>query len=273
MLESLNRFSFLTPAVTNPNVPLFIYLPGMDGTGQLFDRQIPGLEQCFDIRRLSVAVDDLSGWEQFTKQIVQLIKRELEQYPRQCVYLCGESFGACLALKVVLRAPEICDRLILVNPATSFKRYPLMYWGSLLVRPLPTALHRMSCVSFLPFLAALDRLEVADRQALLEAVQSVSQETSIWRLSLLREFHVNEAELHTITQQTLIIAGSRDRLLPSLREAEHLMQHLPDVRTHTLPYSGHACLLETGVNLYEILKTTNFLPQSQLLAELERSVK
>lgn len=273
MLESLNRFSFLTPASTNPNVPLLIYLPGMDGTGQLFDRQIPGLEKHFDIRRLSVALDDLSGWEQFTKQVVRLIQRELEQHPRQCVYLCGESFGGCLALKIVLHAPEICDRLILINPASSFKRYPLIYWGSLLVRPLPAALHRMSCVSFLPFLSALERMEIADRQALLQAVQSVNQETSIWRLALLREFHISELELHTITQQALIIASGRDRLLPSLREAEHLMQHLADVRMHTLPYSGHACLLEVGVDLYEILTATNFLPKPQPVVELNSSTR
>lgn len=271
MLESLNRFSFLNPHKTNPDVPLLIYLPGMDGTGKLFDRQTPGLEALFDIRRLAVAVDDLSNWEQFTEQIANLIQRELAQHPRESVYLCSESFGGCLAMKLMLHAPQLADHLILINPASSFKRYPLVYWGSHLVRPLPDVLHRFSCISFLPFLAALERMEVADRQALLEAVQSVSQETSIWRLSLLREFQVSEPELQRITQTTLVVASGRDRLLPSVQEAEHLIQHLPSARMHLLPYSGHACLLEAEVNLYKILQETDFLPKRTPLVKLTSS--
>lgn len=270
MLESLNRFSFLNPHKTNPDVPLLIYLPGMDGTGKLFDRQTPGLESIFDIRRLAVAVDDLSNWEQFTEQIVNLIQRELAQHPRESVYLCGESFGGCLAMKLMLHSPQLVDHVILINPASSFTRYPLIYWGSHLVRPLPNVLHRFSCISFLPFLAALERIDVADRQALLQAVQSVSQETSIWRLSLLREFQVSEVELQRMTPATLIVASGRDRLLPSVQEAEHLLQHLPHARMHLLPYSGHACLLESDVDLYQILQESNFLPQRQSLLELTR---
>ena len=42
--------------------------------------------------------------------------------PTRPVYLLGESFGGLLAAAVAIERPDLVDRLILVNPATSFKR-------------------------------------------------------------------------------------------------------------------------------------------------------
>ncbi|WAL61546.1 alpha/beta fold hydrolase [Thermocoleostomius sinensis] len=261
---------FRTPRPTNPNAPLFIYLPGMDGTGLLLDRQLAGLEKGFDIRCLSISLNDLSSWEVLTEQVVNLVRVELQRELQQSVYLCGESFGGCLALKVITRAPELFKRFVLINPASSFQRFPWMYWGSLLVQPFPEPIHRLSCLSFLPFLAALNRITPDNRRALLDAMISVSQETSVWRLSLLREFQIGEAELRQITQPTLVIASGSDRLLPSILEADRLVQLMPNARKHVLPYSGHACLLEADIDLYEIMQSEGFLPERQ--PELEESI-
>ena len=48
--------------------------------------------------------------------------------PQRPVYLLGESFGAVLALAVAAQRPDLVDRLVLVNPATSFQR---SVWPSL----------------------------------------------------------------------------------------------------------------------------------------------
>ena len=36
------------------------------------------------------------------------------------VTLVAESFGGCLALRVAREAPQLLERMVLVNPATSF---------------------------------------------------------------------------------------------------------------------------------------------------------
>lgn len=41
--------------------------------------------------------------------------------PERPVYLLGESFGAVLALAVAHAKPDLVDRLVLVNPATSYE--------------------------------------------------------------------------------------------------------------------------------------------------------
>jgi pimeloyl-ACP methyl ester carboxylesterase len=48
--------------------------------------------------------------------------------PERPVYVLGESFGALVAIAVAAARPDLIDRLVLVNPATSFQRsvWPLL---------------------------------------------------------------------------------------------------------------------------------------------------
>lgn len=267
MSESPYFLALRSPRPRQLNAPLFIYLPGGDGTGQLFHRQLEGLEKAFDIRCLEIPPDDLNGWDQLVKQVVQLVEAEVNEHPRSAVYLCGESFGGCLALKVILHAPHLFNRLVLVNPASSFKRHSWLYWLSFVAHPVPEAIYRTFWLWFLPILASLGRIEAKDRRALLTAVQCMTQETSVWRVALLREFQISEQQLRQIKQPTVVIASGRDSILPSVSEADHLCALMPQAQKYVLPDSGHACLLEADVNLHDILQSVGFLPTPRLVVE------
>ncbi len=254
-----SRPCFLTPKPLRPDYPLFVFLPGMDGTGQLLRSQLSYLEAAFDIRSLAISPNDLTSWDELAEQVAQLIRVEVRQGKRRTVYLCGESFGGCLALKVVLRAPELIDRLILINPASSFNRQHLLACGSHLVEWLPSWFYPLSALTLVPFLIASHRVIERDLQELITTLQMVPQKTTVWRLSLLKDFHVSEEKLRTIAQPVLAIAGTADRLLPSVAEVERLANILPNAKKVILPESGHACLLETEVDLYKILTSQNFI--------------
>lgn len=242
-----------------PNFPLFVFLPGMDGTGELLRTQTAGLEAAFDVRCLAIPPDDLTSWEVLAGKVVQLVQAELDLSPDRPVYLCGESFGGCLAIKVALHAPQLFDRIILVNPASSFRFRPWIAWSSQISRFLPEPLFRFSSVALMPFLANLERIPLQDRQAFWDTVQAVPQKTSIWRLALLSEFHVSTDQLRSLTQPVLLVASGHDRLLPSLLEVQRLVHCFVNAQVFVLPFSGHACLLEADVNLYEIMKQNHFL--------------
>lgn len=261
---------FLTPTQNKADFPLFIFLPGMDGSGQLLRCQTASLEQGFDIRCLAIPPDDLTGWDELTEQVINLIEAELKKNRHRSVYLCGESFGGCLAMKVAVKAPWLFDKIILVNPASSMSRRPWMYAAIPLTQWVPNSFYQLGSLIGLPVLAAMGRIAPSDRQALVQAVQVVPQKTSIWRLSLLQQFQVHPNELRRITQPVFLIASAADRLLPSVAEVEYLLKHFPNGKMTILPESGHACLLETDVNLYEILRENDFLGegdrQNQILS-------
>lgn len=251
---------FIDPQKTNPDAPLFVYLPGMDGTGKLLQSQSNNLVANFDLRCLSIRTDNYSTWQDLARDTVKLIKLELAGKTNQEVYLCGESFGGCLALKTALAAPAIVTKLILVNPASCFNQLPILSWGADITSLLPSWVHRYSAAGLLPFLAQLNRINDCDRDRLIESMKSIPPHVVSWRLSLLRDFKVLDEELRSLRIPSLIIAGAADDLLPSVQEAQKLFSLLPQSQMTVLPYSGHACLIETDVNLYQILVTQNFIP-------------
>ncbi|MEO1592336.1 MAG: alpha/beta hydrolase [Cyanobacteria bacterium J06632_22] len=249
----------LTPITPQPQKPLFIFLPGMDGTGQLLQTQLAGLAQGFDIRCLAIAATNQWTWSELTRYSVALLRDAIFATPRSAVYLCGESFGGCLALQLATQAPQLFSRLILVNPASSLQRLSWMQWGAALSQWLPEPLYRLGNLGLIQFLIQPQRVTATARQALWQAMASVPAATALWRITLLSQFQSDRLSLDQLTLPTLLLAGQADALLPSTEEIQRLAQRIPQAQTLTLPHSGHACLLEEAVDLYALMAQAGFL--------------
>lgn len=261
MLSKVRSHSyFINTQPSNPSYPLFVFLPGMDETGkELMYMQTKSLDTAFDVRCFVIPPDDLKGWDDMTQQVASLTQLELEKAPRSSVYLCGESFGGCLALKVLEKFPQLFTRVILINSASAFSRVPWLSLGSLLFPLTPKLFYNLSSFIALPFLAHLSKISSTAKEALLKSTRSAPQATANQRLTLMRQFDVDKQKLSQTTQPVLIIASKFDRLLPSVEEAQHLAKIFPNHQIKILPDSGHACLLEGDVNLYELLISENFI--------------
>ncbi len=263
---SIRPLPLPTSRASRATLPLFLFLPGMDGTGELLRPQLSGLRRFFDIHCLSLPPDDVTGWDGLLEQLAHWISREKQQSPSRPIYLCGESFGGCLALQLAALFPQLCHRLILINPASSAIRHPWMEWGASITRWLPDSVYRLSTLGLLPLLIAPERVSLSNRQALLSAMQSVSPLSAAWRISLLSKFVLEKLPLERILQPVLLLASGADRLLPSVAEAGRLVRYLPNSQKVLLPESGHACLLETEIRLGSILRAHDFCPDQSELA-------
>ncbi len=152
---------FLTPHSSNPRHPLLIFLPGMDETGkELLDLETKSLTAGFDVRCLVIPPHNVMTWKQLTETTIALIQAELESVPQESVYLCGESLGGCLALKLIERAPRLFKRLILVNSASSFPRVAWLNQSSRLLAWTPPLLYKFSPIVILWLTSALTRIAV-----------------------------------------------------------------------------------------------------------------
>lgn len=248
--------------------PLFIFLPGMDGSGRLLRPQVERLVPYFDIRCVALNAKNRSDWRSLAFQVSRLISQEADDYIEKfedtpAIYLCGESFGGCLAMQLLTLSPQLFDRVILINPASSFRKLPWMQLGPMITRQLPSLAYRYSSQGLIPFLIEPHRVARRDRVALSNAMESVPAKMAAWRMDLLRKFEVERLPLEKMTHPVLLIAGGNDRLLPSKRETQSLLKRFPNAQFVLLPRSGHACLLETKTNLYQILKDHHFLPNSK----------
>lgn len=251
---------FLTPPRSNPEYPLLIFLPGMNETGRvLLELETRGLDAGFDIRCLVVPFNNFMDWDQLRESTLALIQAELEKIQLEAVCLCGQSWGGCLALKLVEYAPHLFNRLILVNPASSF--HPIIWLNQIsrLLAWTPPLLYQFSGIVTLCLTSALTRISIARLYILWQAAQTAPKKTSEYRLSQLSKFRIDETQLYHFSQPVLLIASQADRVLPSVTEAQHLSEIFPTAQVVVLPYSGHTCLVETDISLYQILKAEHFI--------------
>lgn len=252
--------SLFTPIFSQPDKPLMVMLPGLDGTGQLFVSQVRSLAQDFDVRCLAIPEGNRQDWPELAQAVVRLIDEAGRDRP---VYLCGESFGGCLALQVALTAPSCLAHLVLINPASALRRYPWMRWATQYTSLIPDWLFQTSGAIALPLLANFDRISHEKWDLFVRTVRPISQACVAWRIDLLHRFQVQPEQLSQLQVATSLLASGSDRLLPSQEEARLLQQVLPIAQVYPLPDSGHVCLLEDAVDLSQCLQALNVLPASR----------
>lgn len=228
--------------------PPLVFVPGMDGTGLLFHRQVPRLEREYrvatyrlrdDAPRMAVLVEDLAA----------VIREVGGGAPATIV---GESFGGTLAMSLALAHPELVDRLVILN---SFPRFlpqgrlalaiagmRLMPWGAMKLVRAATAFrmhsrytHRDEMKRFLRLTARTTKVGYVNR------------------LRILRQLDLRE-RLAEIRAPTLLLAADRDHLVPSVAQARYMAARIPDATLRILHGHGHICLIAPGVELAEMLR-------------------
>ncbi|MCY7322283.1 MAG: alpha/beta hydrolase [Phormidesmis sp. CAN_BIN36] len=154
---------FLTPHSSNSSHSLLIFLPGMDETGkELLYLETKDLQAGFDVRCLVIPPEYITDWETLTECTTALIRTALSQTSQTKIYLCGESFRGCLALKLMERIPHLIKRLILINSASSFHQVPWLNQSSWLLSWMPPLFYKLSPIVILPMISAILRVLLDD---------------------------------------------------------------------------------------------------------------
>ncbi|KAJ6314933.1 hypothetical protein OIU78_018422 [Salix suchowensis] len=268
------------------NSPLPLYLPGIDGVGLGLSMHHSTLGKIFDIWCLHIPVKDRTSFlgssfalPRLVKLVERRVRSENHHSPSKPVYLAGESLGACLALAVAARNPDIDLVLVLVNPATCFEKSQLQPLTPLLeIMPIQ---HQFG----LPYILSLmtgDPLKMVIDNArkgvpLQEIVGGLSQdavaipsnlnvlaallprETLLWKLNMLKvASKFANSHLHAVKAQTLVLSSGRDQLLPSEEEGQRLHRVLPKCQNRSYSGSGHFLLLEDVFDLATLIKGSGF---------------
>jgi pimeloyl-ACP methyl ester carboxylesterase len=226
-----------------------VLVPGMNGTGELFYRQLPRLQRSFRVATYSLR-DDADTVERLAADLVNVVDAVATTDRRAVVV--GESFGGAVALTFALRYPELVDALVILN---SFAHYSpqlrlrlaiaglaILPWGTMpLVRRL-TAFRLHS--------RHTHRTEV---QQFITLTAHATRDGYINRLKLLRRFDVRD-RLHDIRTPTLFLASECDHLVPSVQQARYMTERVAGSVMRILEGHGHICLIAPDLDLEEILR-------------------
>lgn len=256
-------------------------MPPPPPAGLAAARQFPRLLLRFDLCTLITPPDDRTDFAGLVDIVLAFLQAEVPlSSPTRPIYILGESFGGVLALAVAARCPQLVDRVVLVNPATSFDQSLWAQLGPVLPRVLPPQAYRALPLALAPVLgnpfnllaASLDGVQaeatVTERAAALVrgAAQLLQQlpaladilpaETLAWKLELLRQgcAECTPEVLTQVRQRVLLLVGDEDRLIPSEEEGGRLARALPRAHLVVMRGRSHALLQEGGVDLVKIME-------------------
>ena len=275
--------------------PLFLYLPGFDGTIVSPFLQFPELSTLFDVRGLVVPMPDRSTFSELRARVLAFLS---EEEPGRDVYLAGESFGGLLALSLAgeLEAGARLKGLVLVNPATSYQRSALRERAPGIALGSKGPLYALNLASLLPLFFDDGRqvssfLEIVTNKALPAVIDTprreafmgrcafalpkklgfMEQETLRWRLEEWLEKGSVRVEEEMGKEgggiggcPVLVLVGDRDAVLPSVEEAARLKKVIEGksapaasgtVTVRVVRGAGHASTLGSRVDLAAEMRT------------------
>ena len=229
--------------------PAFVYVCGLEGSGKLFYKQAADLAR--DHTVITLPLRSEGRYEM--PSLVEDLARAVGEAGFERATVLGESFGGLLTLAAALEHPRMFERMILVNTFPYFAQRARIALGvalfGLLPRPLVKA-HRTR-----PFERVLFSPDVSDedRRLFREHTRLGEHEGYVSRLRIIRDTDLRP-RLGDIKIPALVVAGTRDRLLNSVRAARYMAGRLPRARLKLLEGAGHVALLSGRVRVRDWLE-------------------
>ena len=225
-----------------------VLVPGMDGTGQLFYRQVPSLARTYQTATYALR-NDATTMDTLVDDLGRVIDAVAPDARRAVVV--GESFGGALAMSFALARPEQVRALVVLNSfpyfAPQFRlrlaRYglALLPWGAMPLIRRATAFRLHS--------AHTHRDEI---KRFMELTTAASRDGYLNRLQLLMSYDVRH-RLHELRPPALFLAAEQDHLVPSVRQAQLMVSLAPRATLRILQGHGHICLIAPDIDLAEIV--------------------
>jgi 3-oxoadipate enol-lactonase len=223
-----------------------VLVPGIDGTGLLFYRQVPLLE-----RRYAVTTIRLRDEVRAMDELVADLHRSVEAASDGPVTLLGESFGGALALSYAVAHPERIGRLVILNSFAHFGSPARLWLGYHLLRATPWGMMRLvrQLNGRRMHSPGTDPEEI---RRFLQLMQETTREGYLSRLHILRDYDIRE-QLASIQAPVLFLAADRDVLVPSVDQARMMTSLTPRASMRVLEGHGHSCLIAPDLDLSTIL--------------------
>ena len=222
-----------------------ILVPGMDGTGLLFYRQVPLLARSY--RVITYALRDTAATMDVLVSDLARIIDTVAPTERRAI-IVGESFGGALALSFALAKPEQVSRLVILNSFPYFAPQRRLRLAAVGLGALPWG--AMGLVRRLTAFRLHTHRQEIDR--FMELTARASRGGYINRLKLLMQYDVRH-RLHELRAPTLFLAADRDHLVPSIAQARYMAARVPGSMLRVLEGHGHICLIAPDIDLEALL--------------------
>jgi pimeloyl-ACP methyl ester carboxylesterase len=228
--------------------PAVVLISGLDGTGQLFYRQVSLLAERHRVATYALR-DGAKSMDDLVRDLARVIDAVAPDTHR--AILIGESFGGALALSFALARSEQVEALVILNSFPHFTPQMRLHLAMAGIRALPWGAMRLirRLTAFRLHSRHTHRQEI---RTFIRLTASASRDGYLGRLKLLTRYDVR-ARLPELRPPTLFLAADDDRLVPSVAQARYMTARVPGSSMRILPGHGHICLIAPDVDLSRIL--------------------
>ncbi len=223
------------------SLPLALLIPGLDGTGRFFEPHFENLRSRYRISAWRFRRRDRFDFPDLVEELGEATAAE----PPGSITVVGESFGGTIALHYALAWTDRVRLLALVNSFCYYSRRTRIRLACRLARFLDWYGIRNLKNFVADRTLALEGIPPSGREFYREIVSQVDPAAYCRRLELVRDVDLR-TRLCQITVPTVILAGGRDKIVPSLRSARFMAAHIPNAQVHVFAQAGHALLLTPG---------------------------
>jgi 3-oxoadipate enol-lactonase len=224
-----------------------VLVPGIDGTGVAFHRQVPLLERRYEVTMNRLRDDRAHDMA----DLIDDLRATVDAAANGPVTLIGESFGGALSLSFALAHPERVRRLVILNSFARFDSQARLWLAYHLTRAMPWPLmplaRKMS--AWRMHSPHTDRAEIRVYHRLM---RDAKKDGLVARLRILRDYDVRD-RLPSIDVPVLFLAADHDHLVPSVRQAQLMGRLAPRATVRILGGQGHVCLINQEIDLTKIL--------------------
>jgi pimeloyl-ACP methyl ester carboxylesterase len=224
-----------------------VLVPGIDGTGLLFYRQIPALERYFEITTTRHR-DDARSMDDLVEDLDRQIEHAAARGP---VTLLGESFGGALTLSYALSHPERVARIVILNSFAHFGSQARLWLGYHLLRATPWGMMRIVRQLNASRMHS-PQTERDEIRRFHELMRATTREGYLSRMRILRDYDIRH-QLPSLQMPALYLAADRDTLVPSVEQARLMSELTPSATMRVLEGHGHSCLIAPDLDLAGLL--------------------
>lgn len=234
-------------AIEGQGAPV-VLVPGLDGTGLLFYRQIPLIARSHRVASYALR-DSAMTFETLVADLRQVVETVAGKDGRAIVI--GESFGGALAMTFALAEPDRVRGLIVLNSFPHFTPQIRLHAAIYGLRALPWGA--------MPLVRRLTVSRLQSRHTHRREIERFMQLTAraskagyLSRLRLLTRYDIRD-RLQQMRVRTLFLAAELDHLVPAVTQARFMANRVAGSVIRVLEGHGHCCLISPDVDLGEIL--------------------
>ncbi len=217
-----------------------LYIPGIDGTGELLLGTASRLEAEFRLLRFAYRADGDPASDSYAGLAASIAQLCAQQKIEHCIVV-AESFGGAVSLQLALDFPKLVQGVAIVN---SFARFP---------NPLRLKLSRALSYFVSRTLFGLCRKHLAPRslfgrrahpevvKAFRDLPGAFFDESYKRRMDMIAGLDLRP-RLPELQQPLMLFAGDVDRIVPSLVSMPEIAEGVPQATFEVIGGGGHVIL-------------------------------